>query len=132
VLAQTISKSGEIEVMCIINEDELTEEAMRRAVESHASVGNQDGKFYKGTLRSGQVLESESSIIILGDVNGNGRIEVADNSLMAAVGVGNSKTVLNEYAMLAADVNFNGRLDVADIAKNANKVVHWDTYKSQL
>ena len=49
------------------------EAVMKQAVEhTRASVemeDGSDGKFYKGTLRSGQVLESETSIIILGDVN---------------------------------------------------------------
>ena len=37
------------------------------------------GQFYKGTLRSGQVLESDSSIIILGDVNPGAKILSAGN-----------------------------------------------------
>ena len=37
------------------------------------------GQFYKGTLRSGQVLESESSIIILGDVNPGGKVIAKGN-----------------------------------------------------
>ena len=37
------------------------------------------GQFYKGTLRSGQVLESESSIIILGDVNPGARVIAKGN-----------------------------------------------------
>lgn len=82
--------------------------------------------------RDGRYVDKSYVIIILGDVNGNGRIEVADTSLIAATRVGTSTVQLSEYALLAADLNGNGGLDVADAAKNANKVVYWETYKSQL
>ena len=124
VLAQTISKSGEIEVMCIINEDELTEEAMRRAVESHASVGNQDGKFYKGTLRSGQVLESETSIIILGDVNAGAKVVSKGNvvvlgSLKGTIYVGAAG---NDKAFVAALSLDPMQIRIGDvIARSADK-----------
>ena len=82
--------------------------------------------------KDGHVEEKTYVIIILGDVNGNGRIEVADTSLIAATRVGTSTVELSKYALLAADLNGNGGLDVADAAKNANKVVYWDSYKSQM
>ena len=71
-------------------------------------------------------------IIVLGDVNGNGRIEVADTYLIAATRVGTSKVELSQYALLAADVNMNGGLDVADASRNSNKIVFWADYKTRL
>ena len=44
--------------------------------------GTSEGLFYKGTLRSGQVLESETSVIVLGDVNPGGRIISAGNVIV--------------------------------------------------
>ena len=73
VLVQDIIASAGIKVPCIVDVDVAKEAVMKQAVEhTRSSVeieSNGDGKFYKGTLRSGQVLESETSIIILGDVN---------------------------------------------------------------
>lgn len=71
-------------------------------------------------------------IIVLGDVNGNGRIEVADTYLIASTRVGTSNVELSRYALMAADVNMNGGLDVADASRNANKVVFWDSYTTRL
>ncbi len=71
-------------------------------------------------------------IIVLGDVNGNGRIEVADTYLIAATRVGTSKVELSQYALLAADVNMNGGLDVADASRNSNKIVFWADYTTRL
>ena len=48
------------------------EEFLRRQEES-------TGQFYKGTLRSGQVLECESSVVIVGDVNPGAKIVARGN-----------------------------------------------------
>lgn len=40
---------------------------------------NAQGQFYKGTLRSGQVVESGSSIIVLGDVNPGAKVVANGN-----------------------------------------------------
>ena len=73
LLVQEMIAHAGIKVPCIVDVDVAKEAVMKQAVEhtkSSAEVSeNSDGKFYKGTLRSGQVLESETSIIILGDVN---------------------------------------------------------------
>lgn len=73
ILVQEIVSHGGIKVPCIVDVDVARETVMKQAVEHTKNTpefeGAGDGKFYKGTLRSGQVLESETSIIILGDVN---------------------------------------------------------------
>ena len=73
LLVQEMIANAGIKVPCIVDVDVAKEAIMKQAME-HTKVSaefesNGDGKFYKGTLRSGQVLESETSIIILGDVN---------------------------------------------------------------
>lgn len=73
VLVQEMITNGGIKVPCIVDSDVDKEAVMKQAVD-HTKMAetvseSSDGKFYKGTLRSGQVLESETSIIILGDVN---------------------------------------------------------------
>ncbi len=73
ILVQEMIASAGIKVPCIVDMDVAKEAVMKQAMthtKASAKVsGDGDGKFYKGTLRSGQVLESETSIIILGDVN---------------------------------------------------------------
>jgi len=67
---RVIQENSTVEILCVIEQDILKESYMKQALEmrQHERATN-DGRFYKGTLRSGQVLESETSIIILGDVN---------------------------------------------------------------
>ena len=46
------------------------------------STQKSSGQFYKGTLRSGQIVESESSIVILGDVNPGARVIASGNIII--------------------------------------------------
>lgn len=73
ILVQEMTAQAGIKVPCIVETDSAKEAVMKQAVEhikpEPSFESNGDGKFYKGTLRSGQTLESETSIIILGDVN---------------------------------------------------------------
>ena len=90
-LSDTISANCQIQVVCIADENTSTEQAMKQALERNqeesADLMNlQDGRFYKGTLRSGQVLESETSIIILGDVNPGARVISKGNVYVGASG----------------------------------------------
>lgn len=67
-----ISENSEIHILCIVSEDEETDRQFLRAISrtdfSEGSLTGSEGQFYKGTLKNGQVLETESSIVILGDV----------------------------------------------------------------
>ena len=74
-ILDTISQKTSIHVVCIIDNDEIREQYTKQKVEQklEEEAGN-TGKFYKGTLRSGQVLECETSIIIIGDVNPGAKI----------------------------------------------------------
>ncbi len=78
-----IAKETELNIVCIIDKDEVREEKMRACVEQKmAQMSESSGQFYKGTLRSGQVLESEGSIIILGDVNPGGKVVAKGNVII--------------------------------------------------
>lgn len=58
-----------IDIVCIIDRDETNELAYKSIVENTlTNMQKREGQFYRGTLSKRQVLESDSSIIILGDV----------------------------------------------------------------
>ena len=58
-----------------IDQDEKKELMYRSIVEQTLSnIQKREGQFYKGTLRKRQVLESESSIVILGDVEPGAKV----------------------------------------------------------
>lgn len=108
-LSDIISANCQIQVMCIADQNEAVEQAMKQALERQQGEGGdlmnlQDGRFYKGTLRSGQVLESETSIVILGDVNPGARVVSKGNVIVLGTLKGNVYVGAsgNESAFVAA------------------------------
>lgn len=77
-----------LNIVCVLEEDEEQDKKFTDAIEKAqkpqrvSEEPSGSGQFYKGTLRSGQVLEAESSIIILGDVNPGGRIIAKGNVII--------------------------------------------------
>lgn len=67
-----ISENSDLRIICLMGEEEETERQFVKALSqgdfSEDSLVGGEGQFYKGTLKNGQVLETESSIVILGDV----------------------------------------------------------------
>jgi len=79
-ILDVIEKETDINIVCVVDNDELRQQIFKNAVDTKiAEESAHSGQFYKGTLRSGQVLESESSIIILGDVNPGGKVIAKGN-----------------------------------------------------
>ena len=85
-----ISEVSDVNIVCVIDSDEFKEACFKKAVEEKLDdIAAHTGQFYKGTLRSGQILESESSIIILGDVNPGGKVIAKGNVVVLGTLKGN-------------------------------------------
>ena len=68
-LTREIESAANIEILCIIEKNTVTEQVHKKMLdESLEAIHEKDGQFYKGTLRGRQVLESEQSIVIIGDI----------------------------------------------------------------
>lgn len=79
-IINTIEENSSLKILCVIDNDPGQEEKFQKALSDKLNeLSAQTGQFYKGTLRSGQVLESEGSIIILGDVNPGGKVIAKGN-----------------------------------------------------
>jgi len=64
-----IAKNTSIQVICVVDQDEMREQMYKEKIDSYyQDVADNTGEFYKGTLRSGQVLKCDTSIVIIGDV----------------------------------------------------------------
>ena len=82
-LVQAISENSRLHVTCLIGKEEdgilygrAVQSAFRRFLEDENT-----GQFYRGTLRRGQILETSSSIVIVGDVC-RGACVVASGSIV--------------------------------------------------
>ena len=89
-LVDVIVENSGIHVVCIVDEDKDTADYYKKAVE-HAleERKTEEGQFYRGILRSGQVLESESSIVVIGDVNPGAQIISKGNIVVLGCCMGN-------------------------------------------
>lgn len=70
-IAETITANSRLNIVCIMGKNEETDKTYVRALQQlsfHQEVLENAGQFYKGTLKDGQILETENSIIVLGDV----------------------------------------------------------------
>ena len=90
-------------------------------------------KFHRGSLRSGQKIEVEGSIVILGDVNSGAEIMATDNIVVLGTlrGLAHAGAKGNKDAIIAA-----GRLDsvqirISNIVKEIDRdeeIVHKQAY----
>ncbi|HJA65940.1 MAG TPA: septum formation inhibitor [Candidatus Mediterraneibacter cottocaccae] len=79
-ILKIISDTTDIEVVCIIEKNEKNELIYKSVVEQTLSnIQKKEGQFYRGTLRRRQILESDSSIVILGDVEPGARVAAKGN-----------------------------------------------------
>lgn len=79
-ILSVIRETTDIEVVCIIEKNEKAELMYKSVVEQTLSnIQRKEGQFYRGTLRRRQILESESSIVILGDVEPGARVIAKGN-----------------------------------------------------
>ncbi len=84
-IVETIRRSSKLNIICIVGKDEATEQSFIKALENmdtHFSQNDMGGQFYKGTLKNNQVIETETSIVILGDVYPGSAVISAHNIIV--------------------------------------------------
>ena len=97
-IIEAITQQTSIKIICIVDNDEAHAQSVKNQIDAYCeSVAGSDGEFYRGTLRSGQVLESVSSIVIVGDVNPGAKIISQGNIVVLGALNGNA------YAGAAGD-----------------------------
>ncbi len=70
IVLQCIAEHSNLDVVCVIDNDKKREEYFTQSLnERLMQINSNSGQFFKGNLRSGQVMEFETSIVILGDIN---------------------------------------------------------------
>ncbi len=68
-MASAIEEAAGIEILCLLEENTPAEWFHERTLEKTCCQSPEwDGQFYRGTLRRKQILESEKSIVVIGDV----------------------------------------------------------------
>ncbi len=74
-IIEAITEHTDITVICIIDNEKAHEDLFKKQIDTYyENRAGKDGEFYRGSLQSGQVLESAASIVVVGDVNQDARI----------------------------------------------------------
>ena len=82
-IVDTITTNSQVEVLCLLDTDAERIERCEKALNVKLMVlSSQTGQFYRGTLRRGDALESEASIIIIGDVEHGARVTAKGNVII--------------------------------------------------
>ena len=84
-VVETIRENSDLNIVCIVGKDDETEQKFIKTLEEvdrHISNEDASGQFYKGTLKNNQVLETENSIVIMGDVNPGSAVISAHNIIV--------------------------------------------------
>ncbi len=69
-LVDIIHENCSLHIICIMDDNSGKEQRFKQNLEEYQmEFDASTGQFYKGNLRSGQVLEFEKSVIVIGDVN---------------------------------------------------------------
>ena len=86
-------------------------------------VGTSETTFHKGSLRSGQKIESEGSIVIIGDVNSGAEVIAADNIAIIGTlrGLAHAGAKGNKEAIITASELDTVQLRISNIVKEISK-----------
>lgn len=80
-------------------------------------------KFYRGSLRSGQKMEAEGSLVILGDVNSGAEVMAADNIVVlgALRGLAHAGAKGNKKAIISAGLLDTVQIRIANIVQEIDR-----------
>lgn len=119
-IVNTITEHSEIQILCVLDSDLAIIESYKKAfLKYYSEFNNLTGMLHPGSIRNGETIECESSIIIIGDVfedakiiSGGNIIVLGELSGAALAGVGGNK----DAVIVAFSMNTD-RVEIGDIKK---------------
>lgn len=86
-------------------------------------IATSETKFHRGSLRSGQKVETEGSLVILGDVNSGAEVIASDNIIVlgALRGLAHAGAKGNKQAIIAAGLVDAVQIRIANVVKEIDR-----------
>lgn len=86
-------------------------------------VGQSETKFHRGSLRSGQKMEFEGSLVIIGDVNSGAEVIAGENVIVVGAlrGLAHAGAKGNKKAIIAAEKIESPQLRISNVVKELEK-----------
>lgn len=84
LILDTIRVNSNVRIACIVGHDDDTNNNFIKALQhmDKKLSGTEGGQFYKGTLKNREVIETENSIVVLGDVYPGSAVFSAGNIII--------------------------------------------------
>lgn len=120
-LIDTMTEMAKVHIVCIFDQNENTERLYQGVVEQCLEdMPRREGQFYRGTLKKRQVLESEKSIIVLGDVEHGATVVSKGNIVVIGTihGTVHAGASGNKNAFIVALAMKPQALKIADAEEN--------------
>ena len=133
-ILDTIHQNSNLSIACIVGRDEAANRNFLKAL-AHMEKklsGGEDGQFFKGTLKNNEVIETENSILVLGDVNPGSAIISARNVIVLGGLYGEAYAGGNgmEGAFVAALEMEPERIKIGDFKyKSGTKQSKWSIHQ---
>ncbi len=95
-------------------------------------IENSDTKFIRGSLRSGQRIEYEGSIVLMGDLNAGAEIVAGDNiAIVGALrGLAHAGANGNKKAIISAGIIDAPQIRIANVIKEIEKEEDFESKKT--
>ncbi|MBO4765718.1 MAG: hypothetical protein J5532_00280 [Lachnospiraceae bacterium] len=72
---RVISEVSDLEIICVFDNNESTQDVMKKTVDSViSSLSNQTGKFFYGSVGEGSHVETENSMVVIGNIERGGSV----------------------------------------------------------
>ncbi len=128
-ILDAIHANSDLVIICIVGRDEATNKNFIKAL-AHMEKklsGGEDGQFFKGSLKNKEVLETENSIIVLGDVYPGSAVISARNVIILGGLYGEAYAGGNgqEGAFVAALEMEPERIKIGDFKYRPGKQSKW-------
>lgn len=129
-IVNTITEHSDIQILCMLDSDlNIIEDYKRAFLKYYSEFNNLTGMLHPGSIRNGETIESEASIIIIGDVfedakviSGGNIIVLGELSGEAVAGAGgNTDAVVVAFSMNTDKVEIGGIKKTGKPQKNYKK-----------
>lgn len=119
-IVNVITDNSDVEILCLLDTDAKRIERCERALnEKLMELSSSTGQFYRGSIKRGDTLESESSIVVIGDVNHGGKVIAKGNIIVLGElkGSAHAGAAGNQNAVVVAIEMAPVHLKIADFTR---------------
>ncbi|MCI8662678.1 MAG: septum site-determining protein MinC [Hungatella sp.] len=123
-IANVIMDHSQIEIVCLVDLDSNRTKRCEKALnEKLMELSAATGQFYRGCLKKGESLESEASIVIIGDVEQGARVTARGNVVVLGELKGTvvAGAAGNELAVIVALTMAPYQLKIANLSTKINE-----------